>query len=149
MFTCLLERLDSYLLGFFSFTRCIQNTLYICLLWLLSRVWSGKSQVVRSWGFLQSLLFEQAARVSLLSLLGGMRSCCRSFCCVWLSGIVMSVSSLPLLPVYLSYSPKFSDGLPCDCKRCPRKSCPCLLLWSYRDEEGLIGFYYLLSNSLF
>ena len=147
MFTRLLARLASALLGIFIFTRCIPNTLDICLRWLLSRFRSGQSRGVHSWGLLRNLLFEWAARVSPPEFFGGLCSCCQVFVIVRSSGGFVGLLLVPSFPV-LRDSPKFSDGLPCDCKRCPRKSCPCLLLSSSRDEEGLIGFSSLLSDGI-
>ena len=86
MFTRILVRLDCSLLGVFSFTRCIPNTLDICLRWLLSRFRSGQSRGVRSWGFLWSVLFERAVRVSPPDFLGGLHSCFQVFVVFRLSG---------------------------------------------------------------
>ena len=149
IFTHPLVRMDSDLLGFFSFTRCIPNTLDIFLRQLLRRFRSGKIQGVRSWGFLRCLLSERAARVSPPKFLRGICSSCRSFYCFRLSGGVLWVCSRPLFPVYCGDSTEFLYGLPCDCKRCPRKYCPCLLLASSLGEEGLIGLSSFLPDGLF
>ena len=66
-----------------------------------------------------------------------------SFFIVRLSVGFVGVLIVPLLTV-LYYSTKLSDGRPCDYKRCTRKYCPYLLLLSSHDEEGLMGFSFLL-----
>ena len=86
MFTCLLARLASFLICLFSFKKCITKTLNLCLRWLLSPVWSGKYWGVRSWGFLWSVLFERAVRVSPPDFLGGLHSCFQVFVVFRLSG---------------------------------------------------------------
>ena len=149
LFTCPLARLASALFGIFRFTRYIPSTLDICLLCLLSRVLSGQSRGIRSWGFLRSLLFEWAACVSPPNYLGYLRSCHWYFFCFLLSVGVLSGYSFPLLPVYRGYSPKLSNGLPCDWKKCLRNSCPWLLLSLFCDEEYLTGFSSLLLDGLF
>ena len=65
------------------------------------------------------------------------------------SGGFMPGPYRPLFPVYRGGYTNFSDWLPCNCKRCSRKSCPYLLKLSSCDEEGLIGFSSLLSGGLF
>ena len=53
-------------------------------------------------------------------------------------------------PFFYCYcdSLKFSYGLPCDWKRCPKNYCPCLMLLLSHDEKGIMGFSYLLSDEL-
>ena len=58
-----------------------------------------------------------------------------SACLVGSIGLLL----VPFFPVF-GYSTKFSDGLPCNCNRCPRNSCPCLLLFPSSYEEGIVEF---------
>ena len=129
-------------LGLFIFTRCITNTLDSFLCWILSRVQYGQSWGICSWGLLKCLLSNWAARVSPPEVLGGPRSC------RWVFVVVCSPGGfVPLFSVLRDYL-NLLDWMTCDCKQCPRKSFPCLLLLLSRDEEGLMGFSSLLSDGL-
>ena len=49
------------------------------------------------------------------------------------------VSIVPKFQNFLGSSPKFLEGLLCDCEWNPGKSSPCLLFYSSRDKEGFDG----------
>ena len=100
MFTRLLAWLHYSLIDFFIITKWITNTLDICLSWIISRVWSGQSQGVRYWGFLQNSLFEQAARVSPKEFPGVIHFCRRSFCYFSIVWWVLLRFSRPLFLAY-------------------------------------------------
>ena len=100
MFTRLLAWLHYSLIDFFIITKWITNTLDICLSWIMSRVWSGQSQGVRYWGFLQNSLFEQAARVSPKEFPGVIHFCRRSFCYFSIVWWVLLRFSRPLFLAY-------------------------------------------------
>ena len=79
-----------------------------------------------------------------------------SYHTTWSWGLVLiflAVSlSLPDLLVSLFLvirdSTKFLDGIPWDCKKCTRNSCPCLLVLLSNDKEGLVEFSSLISDVL-
>ena len=143
---------ESITSGFFPngvvyFYKVYSDTFDICLRWLLSRVWFGKSWGFCSWGFLRDIFNEQSARVSTPSFLRGLRSCRQYFCCLYLTfsedapkwseelecysnatwswGSVsifsaVSPSSMDcLVPMFtvLEDSLKFLDGRNCNCKK--------------------------------
>ena len=147
MFTHLLVRLDSAILGLFGFTSYITNTLDFFLHWLLGHVQSRESRGVRSWGFLQILLFEQDAHVSPPDFLENIRSCRRYFLFLLFWRSSMGIFS-SLVPCLLRGFSKVINGMPCNCKWCLRSYCNSLLLSTSHYEEGIIGFSSLFSDGL-
>ena len=63
-----------------------------------------------------------------------------SYICIILAGGVLMGSSFSRGSLIIKGIQLFLEGLLRNCKRCPRKSCPCLLVSSSCDEEGVMGF---------
>ena len=165
VYTRLLAWLAYSHIGLVYFYTVYSKTLDICLLCPLSRVWSGQllegsttflrvlfflnvsdifvggSEVVRK-SFQSSLrdlnwLFSSAWSTDNL---GGLRSCRRvsillRSCLAGFFGLLL----LQKVPCFLG-GPKLSEGLLHACDRCPGYSSTRLLVSSFSDEEGLMGY---------
>ena len=111
----------------------------MCLIWKVLRdIFLGVPLVSFVWSSCSRFTAQIPPRYSLLS---------PGFFVFPLSGGFVEPLLVPLFPV-IGHSMKFSDGLPCNYKPCPRKSVPCLLLLLYCDEEFIIVFISLLYNRL-
>ena len=139
------------ILGLFIITRCVSKTLAF---------WGGLEDSAPLLGVPLSVVFVQCFQRRLRifwkqfwpyprNLLGGLRSCR----CVAnrptarLAEFLQDIAR-PLVPCFLVGYPKLSEWLICSCKRCPRKSSPCLIVLSFLDGEVLEGVSSLLSDGI-